>query len=127
MISLKELNPHKYQTNREIDYNLNVLLERMNTVRAAYGKPMVVTSGLRSESQQQQLIKEGKSTATKSNHLMGKACDIKDSDGRLADWIKKHIDLMIQIGLWFEDFDYTEGWVHFQIVPPKSGKRFFIP
>jgi len=35
--------------------------------------------------------------------------------------------LMVEIGLWFEDFKATPTWVHAQAVAPKSGKRFFMP
>ncbi len=126
-ISLQELNKHNYPTTPEIDANLEILLGKINAVRQKYNKPMIVTSGLRSEAQQQQLIADGKSTATKSKHLSGQAVDIQDTDGELAIWVKRNLALMEEIGLWMEDFDHTKGWLHFQIVAPKSGKRVFIP
>lgn len=88
---------------------------------------MIVTSGLRSAYQQGMLISSGKSTATKSKHLSGEAVDILDKDGSLRDWILSNMYLMETTGLWLEDFGHTVGWVHFQIVPPKSGHRIFIP
>jgi uncharacterized protein YcbK (DUF882 family) len=127
MISLQELNPHAYTTTDEIDANLAILLERINVIREAYGIPMVVTSGLRDTAQQMALIASGKSNAPKSKHLTGQACDIQDKDGALRDWVKANMDLMESTGFWFEDFDHTPGWVHFQIVPPGSGNRVFIP
>lgn len=127
MISLKELNPHSYPTNDEIDTNLLILLEKINKVRTAWGKPMIVTSGLRDQRQQDALIAAGKSTASKSKHLLGQACDISDPDGSLAQWTHDNEELMIEIGLWMENTDYTKNWVHYQIVSPKSGNRFFIP
>lgn len=126
MISAKELNEHGYTTTPEIDANLSVLLERLNKVRVAWGNPMTVTSGLRSESQQEALIKSGASNAHKSKHLIGAAADIADEDG-FKDWVKASMSLMEEIGFWFEDFDHTPGWVHFQILPPASGSRVFIP
>ena len=126
-ISLKELNQHQYPTNPTIDANLAILLDRINQVRNAYGVPMVVTSGLRSDAQQQALIAAGKSDAPKSHHLTGEAVDIQDTDAKLVTWVKANMDLMIKIGMWFEDFGHTPGWVHFQIVPPASGNRVFIP
>ncbi len=126
-ISLQELNKHNYPTTSEIDVNLNDLLVKINVVRQKYNKPMIVTSGLRSEAQQQQLIADGKSTATKSKHLTGQAVDIQDIDGELAIWVKRNLALMEEIGLWMEDFSHTKGWVHFQNASPKSGKRVFIP
>lgn len=126
-ISLKELNKHNYPTTPEIDANMNDLLVKINQVRQKYNKPMVVTSGLRSDEQQKKLIADGKSTATKSKHLLGQAIDIQDIDGELAIWVKRNLVLMEEIGLWMEDFEHTKGWLHFQSVSPKSGKRIFIP
>jgi uncharacterized protein YcbK (DUF882 family) len=127
MISLSELNPHQYKTTPEIDANLNILLEKANIIRSAYGKPMTISSGLRDAAQQQRLISEGKSNAPKSHHLTGEAADILDQDGSLKIWVKDNIKLFEDTGLWMEDFAHTPTWVHMQIVPPRSGNRFFIP
>lgn len=127
MISLYELNQHGYPTTPDIDANLAILLEKINQVRKAWGVPMIVDSGLRSAEQQQQLIAEGKSNAPKSKHLTGQAVDIADKNGELKKWVLENMPLMEQIGFWFEDFNSTPSWVHFQIVPPASGKRIFIP
>lgn len=127
MISMKELNPHGYPVNDVVEKNLKTLLERMNELRAAYEKPMVVTSGLRSDEKQAELIAQGKSKATASKHLAGAACDILDRAGKLGVWCLNNEDVLRRIGLWCEHPDYTKGWVHFQIMAPKSGKRFFIP
>jgi uncharacterized protein YcbK (DUF882 family) len=123
MITLKELNKNGYKTTPEQDANLAILLERMNKVRAAYGKPMTVTSGLRSDADQARINPK----APKSKHLLGQACDIKDPNGELDEWCKANVKLLEEIGLWIEDAAYTVGWTHFQIVGPKSGRRFFIP
>lgn len=127
MITPQELNKHNYPTSPDIDYNLKILLYRINQVRNTYGNPMIVTSGLRSQVQQDALIAEGKSTASKSKHLTGQAVDILDKDGKLKEWIKNNVPLMETIGLWIEDFQSTPTWVHFQVVAPKSGNRFFKP
>lgn len=130
-IKMEELNPHNYPTTLIIDANLRILCDKMNEVRNAYGSPMIITSGLRSEAQQQQLISDGKSNAPKSHHLSGEACDIADSDKKLTEWVKNNMPLMEQIGLWFEDFGHTPTWVHFQICQYSSWKpgksRTFIP
>lgn len=123
MISLTELNSHGYPTTPEIDKNLAELLARLNQVREAYGIPMTVTSGLRDLAQQMAVNPK----APQSKHLTGQAADILDMDRKLRAWVEAHMDLMAEIGFWFEDFDHTPGWVHFQIVPPKSGKRVFLP
>lgn len=127
MISLLELNSHGYPTTPEIDKNLTELCARLNRVREAYAIPMTVTSGLRSQAQQDGLIAAGKSNAPKSHHLTGEAADILDQSGRLKAWVKANLELIEQIGLWMEDFAHTPNWVHFQITPPRSGNRFFIP
>ena len=127
MIVLKELNPRGLPTSPIIDKNLQLLLERMNELRAIWAKPMIVTSGLRSEEHQLELIKSGKSTARVSKHLSGNACDILDKDGSLGRWCLENQAVLERIGLWCEHPNHTVGWVHFQTMPPMSGKRFFIP
>lgn len=127
MISMKELNRHGYDTNPTIDANLKILHERMNEIRQAWGKPMIVTSGLRSDEKQALLIAQGKSKATASKHLAGAACDIADPTGELGEWCLNNEDILRRVGLWCEHPEYTPGWVHFQIMAPRSGKRFFIP
>jgi hypothetical protein len=125
MLLLSELNPHGYETTPEIDANLATLLERINQVRTAWGKPMTVTSGLRSEGQQQGLIRNGISKATHSNHLTGSAVDVLDRDGSFYDWCKANDAILSEIGLWMEE--RQGSWQHFQIVPPLSGRRWFWP
>lgn len=118
-----EFNPHNYPLTPEIEQNLSDLHEKMNKVRAAYGNVMIITSGLRSQEDQERI----NPSAPKSKHLIGAACDVLDRDKKLAIWVQANMPLMEQIGLWFEDFGHTDGWVHFQCLPPKSGKRVFIP
>lgn len=124
-ITLEELNSHQYPTTPNIDANLLILWEKINKVRDLYGKPMIVTSGLRSQSQQEQLIKDGKSNAPKSNHLIGAAVDILDNDGSLNQWTKDNEDKIVEIGLWMEN--RQGNWQHYQIFTPKSGNRWFNP
>lgn len=127
MITVAELNKRKYPTTAIIDGNLNELCRRLNKVRAAWSKPMIVTSGLRSEAQQADLIKAGRSNALKSKHLQGLAADIADPDGALAKWCLENVKVLEEAGLWLEHPDYTPNWVHFQCASPPSGRRFFIP
>lgn len=127
MISAKELNPHNYPTNAVIDKNLALLLERMNELRAAYGHPMIISSGLRSDEQQAALIAQGKTNAKASKHLAGLACDVYDPEQKLQAFILSDPKIIERIGIWCEDFKFTPNWVHCQVTPPGSGKRFFIP
>lgn len=127
MKDISELNPHHYQITPVIQNNLNILYDRLKEVQDAYGKNLVITSGLRSNEQQEELRLQGKTNAIHSKHLAGAAVDILDEDGSLSKWVSENLDLMEKIGLWMEDFNYTHGWVHFQMMAPFSGKRIFIP
>lgn len=120
MITAAELNPHSYPTTPEQEANLGTLLARINEIRQLWGRPMIVTSGLRSEADQAR-INPG---APKSNHLIGAACDIVD-DGKLRVWLKSNPGVLEHAQLWCEEG--TIGWIHFQIYPPKSHRRWFIP
>lgn len=65
--------------------------------------------------------------ATKSKHLSGQAIDIADYDKVLKAACLLYTSRLEALGLWCEDFRATPTWVHFQSVPPASGKRFFLP
>ena len=128
---MKELNPKNFPVSEEQAKNLAILLERINKVRAAWGKPMTTTSGLRTLEDHLRIYKDmGITDQSKipmsSKHLYGQAVDISDPDGKLFDWVKANEKLMEEIGLWMEEKD-SHKRVHFQTVPPKSGKRFFKP
>ncbi len=139
MISWKEILKHNSLESqpKDIKENLKVLHYRINIVRKIWRKPMVVTSGLRSKEDHLRIYKniarrKGKEfdirkVPMRSKHLFGQAIDIYDPNKQLQQWIKDNIDVMEAIGFWFESFDHTPNWVHFQIIPPGSGKRFFIP
>ena len=102
--------------------NLHVLYARANELRALYGKPMKVNDGLR--------IVRGVGVA-RSRHLTGQAIDIDDTDdGPLWAWTLARLAYVARIGFWIEDPRWTHGngsWLHFQTVPPASGRRIFVP
>lgn len=122
-ISMRELNNHGYSMDPATKQNLDELLIKINKVRQLYAKPMTITSGLRSMADQQRINPK----APKSKHIMGQACDVLDIDKAIAKWCHANVAALEEIGLWCEDTAYTKNWVHFQTVPPRSGKRFFIP
>ncbi len=131
-ITLKELLMNKYELKdlpAEAQGNIMTLLERINKVRDAYGKPMKVTSGFRSMDDHKRIYEQKgiKVIPLKSKHLYGQAVDIYDPNKELQAWILQNVALMESIGLWMEDFSATPNWCHCQIVPPASGKRFFKP
>ena len=134
MITIDELlsNQARFDSlDKKVQDNLKELHKRINIVRLAYGKPMIVTSGLRTLKHHLEIYaRKGiypPKVPMKSNHLSGRAVDFSDSDGKLKAWVKDNIKLMEEIGLWLEDFSATKTWCHFQINPPKSGNRFFLP
>lgn len=133
MISMKELLgdlvitdvPHAHQV------NLEKLLKVLNEFRKAYGKPMRVTSGYRTPQIHRRIYGDPSNPLgaipLKSNHLQGLACDFADPKMEIMNFILDNKSLCETLGLYFEDFDWTPGWVHMQIVPPRSGKRIFVP
>lgn len=109
----------------EIRANAQVTVDRTNQLldRSATGSVHVVRSGFRPRA-----INEATgNAATKSKHLTAEAVDIADDDRGIADYCAANQDDLVEIGLWCEDFRWTPTWAHFQIVPPKSGRRIYIP
>lgn len=129
MISMDELLMGRQKFNDLTDEqkkNAKILLDRINQVRAAYGKPMKVNDGIR---RVQDTPPNG---AKASKHLIGAAVDIDDDDTLFMwKWCLANLELLKKIGLYMEDPRWTHGkvgtWMHFQIVPPASGKRIFVP
>jgi uncharacterized protein YcbK (DUF882 family) len=110
--------------------NLKVLHKKINEIRKQYAKPMTPTSIYRSMADHLRIYKDKGITdisliPMKSKHLSGEAIDIADPKGSLMTWTKANVKVLEDVGLWCEDGIF--GWCHFQIVPPKSGKRFFLP
>ena len=68
-------------------------------VRCSY--PFNVSEGLRTEEQQREYVKQGKSKTMKSKHLTGKAVDLYplSMDRKLVDWsrFQELADLMFQV------------------------------
>lgn len=132
-ITLKELLGKYEFADLSIEHQDNILelLEKISKVREAYDKPMRVTSGYRSMADHERIYKEKgispNKIPRKSKHLYGQAVDIADPQQALAKWCTANVAKLESIGVWCEDPQYTLGWLHLQIVPPKSGKRFFIP
>lgn len=108
---------------KQISSNLDVLCEKMNVIRSAYGSPMTVSSGWRPPT----LNAATKNAAKTSKHLFGLACDIEDLDNVLWNWCISNLDILQSLGLYLEDRRWTPSWVHFQCGPPSSLKRIYIP
>lgn len=135
MIKMNELLNTKYKLedqSPEIQKNLQELLVKINKIRDLYGKPMTITSGLRTMEDHLRIYREKGITdkdkiPMKSLHLVGMAVDISDPHQELQKWCLANVNKLEEIGLWCEDFGATVNWTHFQIAPPSSGKRFFKP
>lgn len=129
MIELREL----LKIKKEHWDNLNKLQQAVNKLRVSYGKPLIVTSGYRSMQDHLRIYKEKGVTdqskiPMKSKHLSGLACDLVCDDlDDFKNFILDNEDLCNELNLYFEHFDATPTWVHCQITPPTSGKRFFQP
>lgn len=111
-----------YPLDNEKLNNLSKLIHAMNMLRALYGKPMKVTSGYRPMAAN--LAAGG---SKRSNHMVCLAVDVHDPNGDLRAFVLKHLDALKHLGLYCEDFRWTPTWVHFQVVPPASGRRIFVP
>ena len=120
----------------EVQANLTKLLVAANKVRLAWNKPMTVTSGLRTMEDHIRIYKDiaqkkgipfdESKVPKQSKHLYGKAVDIADPQLELTAWLKgPGAKLAEEAGLYFELGN--SNWVHMQIEPPASGKRWFLP
>ena len=134
MITIQELLKGKKLEDqpREVQDNLEELLERLNKLRLAYGKPITITSGLRDKEDMIRIyaakgITDESKIPWGSKHCSGEAADLSDPNKEIQTFIKANLPLIEGIGFWMEDFASTPNWAHCQIVPPKSGNRFFKP
>ena len=108
---------------QEISDNINLLLVPMNQIRQAWNQPMRVNSGWRPAA----INAKTPGAAAHSKHMEGLAVDISDVSGDLMRWVLDNLQMMKDLGIYFEDFRWTPTWVHFQLGAPKSGKRIFVP
>lgn len=135
MVSIKEIIKDKdfNSLDKEIQSNLNILLEKVNKIRTLWGKPMIITSGLRTKEDQIRIYKEKSDKAglmfdesrvpMSSQHIHGAAVDIFDPDKELQKWCIDNEKELEQIGIWMESFSMTPNWVHIQVFPYGSWKQ----
>lgn len=141
MIQFLELCPYDV---RVLTVEQKAYLDRLfwvtNVLRIAYSAPLIVTSPIRSREDHQRIYEEKNkrrreeglepiSIPWDSMHLRGAAVDFYDPVQRLQRFLlsEKGLELSERLDLYFEEFSYTPNWVHVQILPPKSLRRFFIP
>jgi Peptidase M15 len=111
----------KWPLTPELAANLTAFLEAINKLRAAYGKPMIVTSGYRPPE-----INSAIGGAKNSKHMKCLAIDIADSDGALDRWLVENKELLVTLDLFVEHPSCTDGWAHIQLGPSPTGQRFFM-
>lgn len=111
-----------YPLTEEMERNLIKLLNALNPLREAYGKPLQISSLYRTPAGNAEA-----GGAKKSNHLLCLACDFKDTDGKFGEWCEANLDLLEKHGLYMEARSHTPGWTHLQAKAPNSGNRIFLP
>lgn len=104
----------------ELVSNLNTIVPRANTFLEAFGEYRKVNSGYRTPA-----ANKAAGGARRSNHMKCAAVDLEDADGKLYLFARNNVPLLEEIGLWCEV--RQGGWLHLQIFPPGSGRRFFHP
>lgn len=100
--------------NEQEKYNLTALVDNiLDPLREAYGKPIIVTSGFRSE----KLNKLVKGSST-SQHRFGQAADIRSKEDTKNE-NKKLFDLIQNLNLPFDQLidEYNYDWVHVSYSP----------
>lgn len=128
MITVKEYYMGRDATHRDeltewLRGNAEQTVRRINVLLNFFGQSRQVHSGWRPPG-----VNALTPNAAKfSKHMTCQACDLEDDEGDLDEWALDHPEILEEIGLWQEHPGSTKGWAHFQIVPPRSGKRVFYP
>jgi len=117
----KHTEAFKSEWSKELDDNCIILLNRLNDafffLKINSAK---INSGWRPSDYNKMI-----GGAKNSLHITAQACDIADGQRTLSVVLTDKV--LEKCNLWIEDPAYTKSWIHFQIVPPKSKRRKFIP
>ncbi len=141
--SLKELIKNNKLESLEKEIQANVLelqkradlLQKLCIEAGCPVKVWIATSGLRTKEDhiriyKEKAAKEGKKfDITKvpmgSQHLTGGALDISDPGLVITKFLKARPEIIKEVDLYFEEGN--TNWLHMQLNPPRSGKRWFLP
>lgn len=114
---------HKEATN-EVKAAAQSYIDKLNAVcKELHIKNPKFSSGFRPSD----VNKKTPGASKTSWHMKGHAGDLEDLDGKIDFAFMMNLDVLEKHGLYLEDPKYTEKWAHTQDIPPKSGKRIFIP
>lgn len=124
--------PRQWPPSAELLANGEALAHAVTLLLTAFGRSRSLTSGYRPPV----VNASTPGAAAHSLHELCEAGDIADNDRALARFVVVNVPLLERIGLWCEDPRYTwkklaDGtivfWLHVQLRPPPSGRRFFVP
>lgn len=125
---------HWAKASFEVQANLLMLYYKVYSLREHSCLPLIMRTddhpyrGFRSDEDQIKLYQtRGGKPPMHSLHLIGAAVDIFDPDQRLQHWILDHLSWSEMNDVYYESFDATHNWVHLQLYPTLSGRRFFSP
>lgn len=112
-----EVTPEVLASAKDLVERINAILKDLRIYNAKF------SSGFRPSD----VNKKTPGASKKSGHMTGTSADLEDKDGNLDFQMTMNPRVLIKHGLYQEDPRHTEGWAHCQSLPPKSGKRVFIP
>lgn len=128
---------YRLEWTEDIQANGKATIRAVNKLLAFAEADGIVCDGVASGWRPQSVNDATSNAAKLSKHIFALACDVKDPERKLAQWCVDHPEKLAECGLWCEDFRWCakwnertqqwDYWCHFQIEPPKSGKRIFIP
>ncbi len=110
----------QYPLTKEMESNLLDLLLKLNVLRQAWGKPMIISSGYRPGH-----FNDLAKGATRSKHMICQAVDIHDPEHALTNWLLAEPNRLKDFGFWMEHPEHCPSWTHLQTTPPPSGVRVF--
>ncbi|MFZ4602227.1 MAG: D-Ala-D-Ala carboxypeptidase family metallohydrolase [Caulobacterales bacterium] len=111
---------------RELVTRVNALLKLMEADGVTLdriGEPTGINSGWRPIAHNAKVP----GAAPGSHHIRAAAIDLSDTSEAIDGWCLRNLHHLERLGLWLEAPQATRRWCHLQIVPPRSGRRVFIP
>ncbi len=114
---------HVDELSAKLRANAALTVKRANALLRRAGFACIVNSGWRPRA----INAAVPNASVRSKHLTCQAVDLNDEDDSLDAWCLRNLPVLEELGLWLEHPDATPGWCHVQIVPPRSGRRVFMP